>query len=146
MDHTPRQIIAMINQNMKEQVLESNTFWYCASCYYCTVRCPQEINITELMYALKRYSIWKGHYQEGLIGPIFSEAFVKMIVSGGRSFEPVLAPSYIFSFSLREFIQEISGATELMLKGRLPILPARIERLDSFKRMIGRIIPMGGLE
>jgi hypothetical protein len=98
------------------------------------------------MYALKRYSIWKSHYQEGLIGPTFSEAFVKMIVSGGRSFEPILAPSYIFSFSLREFIQEISGATELMLKGRLPLLPARIKRLDSFKRMIGRIIPMGGLE
>ena len=65
MDHTPRQIIAMINQGMKDQVLESNTFWYCASCYHCTVRCPQEINITELMYALKRYSIWKSRYKIG---------------------------------------------------------------------------------
>jgi heterodisulfide reductase subunit C len=146
MDHTPRQIIAMINQGMKEQVLESNTFWYCASCYHCTVRCPQDINITEMMYALKRYSIWKRQYQEGLIGPTFSEAFVKMIIRGGRSFEPILAPSYIFTFNPREFIQEVAGATELLLKGRLPILPSRIKRLDSFKRMLGRIIPMGGLE
>ncbi len=146
MDYTPRQIIALINMGKKEQVLESNTFWYCASCYHCTVRCPQEINITELMYALKRYSIWKSQYKDGLIGPTFSEAFVKMIVRGGRSFEPVLAPSYIFSFNMREFLQEIQGATELMLKGRLPILPPRIKRLDNFKRMIGRIIPMGGLE
>jgi len=146
MDNTPRQIIAMINQGMKDQVLESNTFWYCASCYYCTVRCPQDINITELMYALKRYSIWKGHYKEGLIGPTFSEAFVKMIVRGGRSYEPILAPAYIFSFGLRELLQEVTGATELLLKGRLPIIPARIKRLEQFKRMIGRIIPMGGLE
>lgn len=147
MDYTPRQIIAMINEGMKEQVLASNTFWYCASCYHCTVRCPQDINITELMYALKRYSIWKGQYKEGLIGPTFSEAFVKMIVRGGRSFEPILAPSYIFSFSsVREFLLEIQGATELLLKGRVPILPANIKRLSNFKRMIGRIIPMGGLE
>jgi len=146
MDYTPRQLIAMINQGQKEQVLASNTFWYCASCYYCTVRCPQDINITEVMYALKRYSIWKNQYKEDLIGPTFSEAFVKMIVRGGRSFEPVLAPSYIFSFSPREFIQEVQGATELLLKGRLPMLPAKIKHLDNFKRMLGRIIPMGGLE
>ncbi len=146
MDYTPRQLIAMINQGMKEQVLESNTFWYCASCYHCTVRCPQDINITELMYALKRYSIWNHHYKEGLIGPTFSEAFVKMIVRGGRSFEPILAPAYIFSFGLREFLQEVQGATELLLKGKLPFIPAKIKRLDSFKRMLGRIMPMGGLE
>ncbi len=146
MDHSPRQIIAMINAGMKEEVMDSNTFWYCASCYHCTVRCPQEINITELMYALKRYSIWKGRYKEGLIGPTFSETFVKMIVRSGRSFEPVLAPSYIFSFNAREFLQEVQNATELMLKGRLPLLPARIKRLENFRRMIGRIIPMGGLE
>lgn len=146
MDNSPRQIIALINLGKKDQVLESNTFWYCASCYHCTVRCPQEINITELMYALKRYSIWKSRYKEGLIGPTFSEAFVKMIIRSGRSFEPVLAPSYIFSFHTREFVQEIQGATELLLKGRLPLLPARIKRLENFRRMIGRIIPMGGLE
>lgn len=146
MDYTPRQIIALINQGKKEDVLQSNTFWYCASCYHCTVRCPQDINITDLMYALKRYSIWKGQHKEGLIGPTFSEAFVKMIVRGGRSFEPVLAPSYIFSFGMRELLLEVQGATELLLKGRLPLLPPRIKRLDNFKRMLGRIIPMGGLE
>jgi quinone-modifying oxidoreductase subunit QmoC len=146
MDYTPRHLIAMINQGKKDEVLESNTFWYCASCYHCTVRCPQDINITEIMYALKRYSIWNQHYKEGLIGPTFSEAFVKMIVRGGRSFEPILAPSYIFSFGPREFIQEVAGATELLLKGRLPVIPSRIKRLDKFKRMLGRIIPMGGLE
>jgi hypothetical protein len=43
-------------------------------------------------------------------------------------------------------VQEIQGATELLLKGRLPLLPARIKRLENFRRMIGRIIPMGGLE
>ncbi|MFZ5822156.1 MAG: 4Fe-4S dicluster domain-containing protein [Chloroflexota bacterium] len=146
MDYTPRQIIAMVNAGLKEQVLESNTYWYCASCYHCTVRCPQNISITELMYALQRYSVWKSAYKEGLVGPAFSEAFAKMIVRTGRTFEPLLAPSYLFSFSMKQFIGEVFNATELLLKGRLPVLPPRIKRLTNFKHMIRRILPMGGLE
>src|SRR4030042_73962 len=54
MDHTPRALFAMINSGMREEVLRSNTPWYCVSCYYCTSRCPKEIPITEIMYTLKR--------------------------------------------------------------------------------------------
>jgi heterodisulfide reductase subunit C len=144
MDYSPRRLIGMIRANYKDEVLASNTFWYCASCYHCTVRCPSEIDIAGLMYALKRYSMWKSQYQEGLIGPTFSETFVKTIFRSGRSFEPVLAPAYMLSFSLREFLQEAQTATSLMLKGRVPVLPPRIKRLENFKRMVSRIIPVGG--
>ena len=81
-----------------------------------------------------------------MVGPVFSEAFVKMIFQSGRSFEPVLATTYLFSLDIKEFIGEVQTATGLMLKGRLPMLPPRIKRLKNFKRMIGRIIPVGGLE
>ncbi len=143
MDHTPRELIGMIGANLKEEVLASNTFWSCASCYHCTVRCPAGIDIADLMYGLKRYSIWKDQYQEGLIGPEFSESFVKMIVRTGRSFEPVLAPTYIFKYGTRELIQEAQTATALVLKGRLPLLPTKIKRLDNLRRMVRRIIPIG---
>ena len=57
MDHSPRQIISMVRAGMRDKVLESSTIWTCASCYACTVRCPQEIKITEIMYILKRLAI-----------------------------------------------------------------------------------------
>ncbi len=145
MDHTPRRIIGMIQADMKVEVLASNTFWFCASCYHCTVRCPANIDIAETMYALKRYSIWKHIELEGILGPTFSETFVKTILRSGRSFEPLLATSYLFSAGVKEWIQEAYMATGLMLKGRLPVLPPRIKRLDNFKRMIGKIIPLEGL-
>jgi quinone-modifying oxidoreductase subunit QmoC len=143
MDHTPRELIGMINADLKEEVLASNTYWTCASCYNCTVRCPANIDIADLMYSLKRYSIWRGQYPEDLIGPAFSESFVKMIVRTGRSFEPVLAPSYIFKYGSREMFQEAQTATALVLKGRLPLLPTKIKRLENFRRMVKRIIPLG---
>jgi len=145
MDHTPRRMIGMILADMKDEVLASNTFWYCASCFHCTVRCPSEIDIAETMYALKRYSIWKHIHQEGLLGPTFSETFVKTIMRSGRSYEPVLATSYLFSSGVKELIQEASMATGLMLKGRLPVLPPKIKRLENFKRMVSKVIPLGGL-
>ena len=144
MDHTPRRMIGLILADFKDEVLASNTFWYCASCFHCTVRCPSEIDIAETMYALKRYSIWKHIHQEGLIGPTFSETFVKTILRSGRSYEPVLATTYLFSSGVKELIQEASMATGLMLKGRLPVLPPKIKRLENFKRMISRVIPLGG--
>jgi len=143
MDHTPRKLIGLINSDYKDEVLASNTYWFCASCYHCTVRCPSGIDIAEMMYALKRYSMWKNRYREGLIGPVFSETFVKTIVKSGRSYEPVLAPTYLFSFGIREFVQEAVTATNMMIKGRLPVLPPRIKRLENFKQMVGRIIPIG---
>ncbi|MEW6717194.1 MAG: 4Fe-4S dicluster domain-containing protein [Chloroflexota bacterium] len=144
MDQTPRRLIGMINANLKEKVLDCNTYWFCASCYHCTVRCPANIDIAEVMYAIKRYSIWHKQYKEGLVGPVFSETFVKTIVKSGRSYEPVLAPSYMFSFGPKEFFQEAMMATKMMLRGRIPVLPPRIKRLQNFKEVIRRIIPMGG--
>jgi heterodisulfide reductase subunit C len=144
MDQTPRRVIGMINADMKEEVLSCNTYWFCASCYHCTVRCPSNIDIAEVMYAVKRYSIWHKQHKEDLVGPVFSETWVKTTLNNGRSYEPVLAPTYMFNFGPKEFFEEALTATNLMLKGRIPILPPRIKRLDNFKKMIRKIIPIGG--
>lgn len=50
MDYTPRQIIAALRAGELDKVLRSNTPWLCASCYYCTVRCPAGIQFTEFLY------------------------------------------------------------------------------------------------
>lgn len=143
MDHTPRLIIGMIGAGLKDEVLESNTFWSCASCYHCSVRCPAGIDIADMMYALKRYSMWKDRHQEGLIGPAFSQSFVKMIVGSGRSFEPALAPTYLFKYGPRGLVQEAQIATGLVLKGRMPLLPTKIKGLKGFQNIVRRIIPIG---
>src|SRR4030065_2829267 len=120
MDHTPRRLIGLIRADFKDEALASNTYWFCASCFHCTVRCPKGIDIAGLMYGLKRYSMWKSSYKEGLVGPVFSETFVKTILGAGRSYEPILAPAYMPSLGLRGFFQEAVTATGLMLQGRIP--------------------------
>src|SRR5512136_2361568 len=81
MDHTPRALFAMVKAGMDKEVLSSNTPWYCVSCYYCTVRCPQEIHVTDLMYTLKRYSIQKEYYKKSSSAdaPPLSQTFISLV-------------------------------------------------------------------
>ncbi|MCX7840470.1 MAG: heterodisulfide reductase subunit C, partial [Anaerolineae bacterium] len=82
----PRTLFAMIRAGMQDQVLRSNTPWYCVSCYYCMVRCPQDIHITDVMYTLKRMSVKLKKYDEATAAD-FSKTFIFWVENFGRSFE-----------------------------------------------------------
>ena len=145
MDHTPRRLIGMINAGLRDEVLDSNTFWTCASCYACSAHCPKGIKPSELMYVLKRYSMWKSRFRKDLVGPDFSRLFVRTIAKTGKSYEPGYAPAFIFEGGFTGLLREMQFAAKLLAKGRLAILPARIKRLDNFRAMLSRVMPLEGI-
>jgi heterodisulfide reductase subunit C len=57
MDYTPRQLWRMVQLGLKEEILNSHTFWLCSSCYFCTLRCPRGLPLTETIGALKRMAM-----------------------------------------------------------------------------------------
>jgi len=60
-EYSPRKIIRQILFGMREEVLASPLIWYCLVCYRCYARCPQNVNFTDVMRAL-RYLAMKGNY------------------------------------------------------------------------------------
>ena len=60
-DYNCRKIIRQILFGMREEVLKSPVIWLCVMCYRCYARCPQKVNFTDIMRAL-RYLAIKGHY------------------------------------------------------------------------------------
>jgi len=60
-DYNPRKIIRQILFGMRDEVLSSPRIWYCLICYRCYARCPQKVNFTDIMRAL-RYMAIKGRY------------------------------------------------------------------------------------
>ena len=60
-DYNPRKIIRQILFGMRKEVLSSPGIWYCLVCYRCYARCPQKVNFTDVMRAL-RYLAIKGRY------------------------------------------------------------------------------------
>ncbi len=137
MDHTPRQIFAMVRAGMKDEVLRSNTPWYCVSCYLCTVRCPQEIHITDLMYTLKRMAIERGHYEERA-APDFSATFVDLVEEYGRSFELGLATRHLLRHRPLSAPSMAPMGWGMLSKGRMDLAPRRIRRMDQLRAILTR--------
>ena len=54
MDRTPRKLWRMVLMGLKNQIFQSKTFTLCSNCYYCTLRCPRGLPLTEAMDALKQ--------------------------------------------------------------------------------------------
>lgn len=54
MDLTPRQLWYNVLMRDKETIFHSKTFYLCSVCYYCTLRCPRGLPLTETMNALKQ--------------------------------------------------------------------------------------------
>jgi len=137
MDHTPRMLFAMLRAGMREEALKSNTFWMCVSCYHCVVRCPQEIHIADVMYALKSMAIEARLYQDSTAAD-FSQTFIGMVEGFGRSFETGLASiHYIKHFALR-LPSMAPMAIGLLSRKRMSLTPKRIKNLGQLKAILGR--------
>jgi heterodisulfide reductase subunit C len=146
MDHTPRALFAMISAGMREQVLSSNTPWFCVSCYYCTVRCPQEIRITDLMYSLKRMATREGYSRKSSSpsAPEFSQTFVDFAENYGRSFELGVATRFILTHNPLGMVKMAPMGMGMLRRGRMDLTPKRIKGIDQLKAILAKAKEMGG--
>jgi len=60
-EYNSRKIIRQILFGMRDEVLASPLIWFCMLCYRCYARCPQKVNFTDVMRAL-RYLAIKGKH------------------------------------------------------------------------------------
>jgi heterodisulfide reductase subunit C len=60
MDYGPRKVMHMAQFGLKEKLAEINTYWKCASCHACTVKCPRGIDIAKVMEALRQQTLRTG--------------------------------------------------------------------------------------
>ena len=60
-EYNCRTIIRQIQFGMREEVLRSPVIWLCVMCYRCYARCPQQVNFTDIMRALRHLSVQEGY-------------------------------------------------------------------------------------
>lgn len=139
MDYTPREIIAALREGMLDKVLKSNTVWMCTSCYYCTVRCPQNIKFTDIMYELKRLGVKYGYYPEKVYAPALSKSFVKMVDKYGRNPEPELLMRYYMKTRPWGIFKIFPLGWKLLLRGRVSLRPKKITGSDDLQKILDRL-------
>jgi len=143
MEYTPRTLFAMINADRRDEVLSANTMWACVSCYFCTTRCPQKIPITEIMYTLKRMAIREGK-AKGEDAPALARTFTDLVEKYGRAYEVGIALFYLGMKKPMAALRAGPMGVSMFLKGRMALLPQRIQRIDQLQAIIRKARELGG--
>jgi heterodisulfide reductase subunit C len=142
MDHAPRKIFSLIRAGFRDEVLSSNTIWFCSSCYTCAVRCPKEIKITDVMYALKRLAAAEGK-AKGQKGVVLSKIFASLVNKYGRNHETELMTRYILQAEPLGFFHFIPQGWKLFVNRRLPLFPHRIKHIDQLRAILKKVDELG---
>jgi heterodisulfide reductase subunit C len=147
MDHTPRHLIAMARANMREEVLSSNSMWLCASCYLCTVRCPREIKITDLMHALECLSVRQRLSSARTLTPTMYRSFSDFVYSIGNVPEMGFMIWYYLLTNPLRALKMTPLALSLLRHGRLSIRARRLkpEAEHQLKAILDKAESLGGL-
>lgn len=61
-EYNCRRIIRQILFGMREEVLSSPLIWMCLVCYRCYVRCPQQVNFTDIMRVLRYLAVKENRF------------------------------------------------------------------------------------
>jgi len=152
MDNSLRRTIALIRAGRRNEVLKSNTMWVCASCYLCTVRCPKEVKITELMHTLERLATYYRLTTKRTTTADMYRAFTDSIKKYGRVHEigmmmryflPAILTGKINPFSL---VPMLPLALNLQSHGRVAITPKKIKGAEQVKTIVERAKALGGVK
>ena len=146
MDYTPRRLINLAREGFKKEVLGSFTIWLCASCYACRVECPKKIQVTDIMYALKRRAIQDGVYPARFPIPVLAKEFGRMIFTWGRVNETLLVIDLFLRTNWFRFLSMTGLGLNLMRTGRMSFLPDSIRRKAELRKRLEALEPEGKAE
>ena len=137
MDHAPRELFALIRDGNMEEVLRSNTPWFCLSCYQCMSRCPREISVTDIMYLLKQMATEQHLFPNSHHMPDMYKEFFRDIEHNGR----VTAASLMRRYGMKhpgDMMGKMSLGIKLLKRNRLELSPQKVRHPGRFAGMFRR--------
>ncbi|MDD5126805.1 MAG: 4Fe-4S dicluster domain-containing protein [Dehalococcoidales bacterium] len=136
MEYAPRQLIAMIRADLKDEVLSSNSMWYCLSCYLCTARCPKGVKPTDLAHALESLATQQGYRTRGNNNPEMYRAFVGSIKSNGRVHEFGMMMKYYLSTNPFAALKVAAVGLQMFIHSRLPLKATKVKNRGDIPAII----------
>jgi len=144
MEYPPRKIIAMIRAGMRDEVLSSNSMWFCLSCYLCTCRCPRGVKPTEIAHALESLATQHGFKVRGTNTPVMYQSFVNSIKANGRVHEFGMMLRYYLGTNPLMALKIAMVGLQLFLHRRLSLMPKKVKGRKDLARIIKRFAEVRG--
>jgi heterodisulfide reductase subunit C len=141
MELKPAQILRMIQLGQKEVVLSSPDIWLCVGCETCGTRCPNDIWLAPLFDTLRFMALEEGYKPEPAVYALH-RSFLDSIKMWGRVHEATMLAEFkmrvLFTeipLFFRDLPTEIAMGGDLLLRGKLSMLPERVKGLDEVRKL-----------
>jgi heterodisulfide reductase subunit C len=122
MTYGPDRMLRMVALDRRETLLQSQDIWLCAGCYTCATRCPNDIDISAVMDALRQIAI----ASQAAIGErdalLFHRLFIGVVQRLGRSHEAATLGLFKL-LSHTPKTQDMDAGFNLFIRGKVPVLP-----------------------
>jgi len=145
-DYPPRQAIAMVRAGLRDELLSSNSMWFCVSCYSCTVRCPRDIKPADIMHALEIIAIRSGKSTKKSNTPIMYQCFVDSARGNGRVYELGMMIKLFLKTNPFAALKLAPVGLGLFFHKRLPLKPSRIKGMSELKAILNKARELGGAQ
>jgi len=137
MDLVPRQLIRMLQFGFVDKALAAKTPWICANCKVCSARCPQGIDIFNIMLAVRRQAKRQG-LRPVREADIFDDAFIGNVRSFGKSNEGILAGKY--NLLSGHLVQDLLNAPKMAARGMIGFKVHSVGDKIAVRRLMDRAL------
>lgn len=137
MQFGPDRLLRMVALGQHQEVLSSRDIWLCAGCYTCATRCPNDIDISAIMDALRQIAMLEGYSAGERDALLFHRLFFGVVGRMGRSHEAFMLGLFKV-LSHVPFLNDMGAGVGLFLRGKVPLLPKGVGASGAVREMIRR--------
>ena len=134
---SPSEIIKRLQMGAGEELLGSEIIWVCASCATCFSRCPMEINMAEVMDALRVMAEARGAAKPGGNAPLMNKLLLGTIRRFGRTYD--LGAMALYKAGTASYGKDLDKLPTILKKGKIALLPPRGADRKTVKRIFNNL-------
>ncbi|RLI43219.1 hypothetical protein DRO69_09485, partial [Candidatus Bathyarchaeota archaeon] len=119
--YRPRKLVRMTQLGLKDRILSNDVIWLCAACFTCVDHCPQDVEISSVLRALRNLAA-----KEGIVPIVFRDLSSNILKTGYAYMIPALRlrkreeqglpPLPKASLESIAKLSEVTGFSELLKK------------------------------
>ena len=136
MDYKPHQVIQMVNLGQLDPLLSSKTIWVCASCYTCSTRCPNEVNVAGVMDGLRERALAEKATPAEERVRLFHRAFLDDVRTYGRLHELSMMARY--KMATRTYFDDMRLGWRMFTRGKLRLFPSFVRNRKEIARLFAK--------
>lgn len=134
-DHTPNQVMRMLQVGLIDEVLGSTAIQLCIQCLTCTARCPRNIDIAGIFEDLKTIAVAQQRDVPEHV-KTFNASFMNAVARFGRLPELYsMGMFYLGTLNPKMAMTDVGLMKPMLAKRKMQLLPRKAKGADEVSRI-----------